>query len=199
MTIPINPNSISVTYLDKGTGGKGREEISFTTEGTLTNDLYSVTLLNTGPDAVRDIAGNVLASPVTEDFAIYVPSLSTTLFVGGASYVTNAGSAEGSRENPYPTIGAAMAAATAGDVVAVLPGVYTENVTLKQFVRLLLGRRVEHRHHGLYHQHWRPALDGHPGAVRQHEPQHGHRRRPPELLRPRDRDRRFHHRQPAAG
>ncbi len=29
-----------------------------------------------------------------------------------------------------------MAAATAGDVVAVLPGVYTENVTLKQFVRL---------------------------------------------------------------
>ena len=30
-----------------------------------------------------------------------------------------------------------MTAAGAGDVVAVLPGVYTEQVTLKQFVRLL--------------------------------------------------------------
>ncbi len=76
VNIPINPSSISVTYLDAGIGGKGAEEISFTTEGALTNDLYSVTLLNTGAEAVRDIAGNVLASPVTEDFAISIPSLS---------------------------------------------------------------------------------------------------------------------------
>ena len=95
-----------------------------------------MTLLNTGADAVRDIAGNDLASPVTEDFAISIPSLSQNLFVGGASYVTNDTAVIGTRENPYPTIGAAMTAATAGDVVAVLPGVYTENVTLKQFVRL---------------------------------------------------------------
>jgi hypothetical protein len=137
VNIPINPSSISVTYLDQGTGGKGAEQISFSTEGTLTNDLYSVTLLNTGAEAVRDIAGNVLANPITEYFAVAVPSLSTELYVGAASYVTNAKATVGTRENPYPTIGAAMTAAEAGDVVAVLPGVYDENVTLKQFVRLL--------------------------------------------------------------
>ncbi|MHB1557116.1 MAG: beta strand repeat-containing protein, partial [Isosphaeraceae bacterium] len=137
VTIPINPSSISVTYLDKGIGGKGAEEITFSTEGTLTNNLYSVTLLNSGTNPVEDIAGNPLASPVTEDFAISVPSLSHTLYVGAASYVSSTSAAAGTRENPYPTISAAMKVATAGDVVAVLPGVYSENVTLKQFVRLL--------------------------------------------------------------
>src|SRR5262249_36964722 len=38
---------------------------------------------------------------------------------------------------PFGTISAAMQAAAAGDVVAVLPGVYSETVTLKQLVRLL--------------------------------------------------------------
>jgi hypothetical protein len=136
-TIKVDPNSIQVTQLDKGTGGTGREQISFSTTGTLTNNLYAVTILNTGPDAVRDIAGNVLASPVTQDFALAIPSLATTLFVGGSSYVSSSSATVGTRENPYPTISAAMTAATAGDVVAVLPGVYTESVTLKQFVRLL--------------------------------------------------------------
>ena len=93
-------------------------------------------LLNTGTDAVRDIAGNVLASSVSQQFAVAVPSLSTELFVGAASYVTDTTATLGTRENPYPTIGAAMTAAGAGDVVAVLPGVYAENVTMKQFVRL---------------------------------------------------------------
>ncbi len=137
VTIPINPTSIQVTYLDQGSGGKGRELISFSSEGTLTNDLYQVTLLNTGTDAVRDIAGNTLASPASDQFAVAIPSLAKTLFVGASTYVTNSGSAQGTRENPYPTIGSALTAAQAGDVVAVLPGVYTENVTLKQFVRLL--------------------------------------------------------------
>ena len=137
VTIPINPTSISVTFLDKGTGGKGREQITFSSQGTLTNDLYQVTLPNTGADALRDIAGNMLASPACEQFAVAIPSLATNLFVGGASDVTDPTAVVGTRENPYPTISAAMAASTAGDVVAVLPGVYTENVTLKQFVRLL--------------------------------------------------------------
>jgi hypothetical protein len=137
VTVPIDPNSIQVTYVDKGIGGSGAEEISFSSSGTLTNDLYEVTLLNTGADAVRDIAGNTLANPVSSQFAIDIPSLAKNLYVGGPSFVTNSGAAQGSRENPYPTIGAALTAAAAGDVVAVLPGVYTENVTLKQFVRLL--------------------------------------------------------------
>jgi large repetitive protein len=135
INIPINPASVSITYLDQGTGGKGAEQISFLTDGTLTNDLYEVTL-NTGTGGITDLAGNPLASAASDTFAVGVPSLSTTLFVGAASYVTSTTATEGTRENPYPTIGAAMTAAVAGDVVAVLPGVYTENVTMKQFVRL---------------------------------------------------------------
>ncbi len=136
VTVPINPNSIQVTYLDAGTGGPGREQITFTTQGTLTNNLYQVTLLNTGSDPVEDIAGNVIASPVSQQFVVDVPSLSTVLYVGAASYVTNTGATQGTRENPYPTITDAMNAAVIGDVVAVLPGVYTESVTMKPFVRL---------------------------------------------------------------
>ena len=74
---------------------------------------------------------------MSQQFAVAVPSLSTELFVGAASYVTDSTATIGTRENPYPTIGAAMTAASAGSVVAVLPGVYTEIVTMKQFVRLL--------------------------------------------------------------
>ncbi len=49
VTIPINPSSITVTYLDKGTGGPGAEQITFSSDrDTLTNNLYAVTLLNTG-------------------------------------------------------------------------------------------------------------------------------------------------------
>ncbi len=134
--IPVNPSSITVTYLDAGTGGPGSEQISFSTLAStpLTNNLYAVSLLNTGPDAVRDIAGNLLANPVTQTFALAVPSLAQNLFVEQGADPTTA---TGSRENPYATISAAMTAATAGDVVAVLPGVYQEQVTMKQFVRLL--------------------------------------------------------------
>jgi large repetitive protein len=135
--VPINPASITApVLLDAGIGGKGREEFSFSTEGTLTNNLYEVTLLNTGTDAVRDIAGNLLASPVSEQFVVDVPSLAKNLFVE-AGFPTSTTIPEGTVENPYPTISAAMTAALPGDVVAVLPGVYTEQVTLKQFVRLL--------------------------------------------------------------
>ena len=145
VTIPINPSSIKVHPAStQGTGGKGAEQITFSTEGTLTNDLYEVTLLNTGTDGVRDIAGNSLASTVSQEFAVAIPSLAHNLFVGSAAYVTNTAAAVGTRENPYPTIGAAMTAANAGDVVAVLPGLYTENVVLKQFVRLLSAAAVEH-------------------------------------------------------
>jgi hypothetical protein len=136
VAIPVLNSSIVITPLDITTGGVGEERITFTTSGTLSNNKYSVTLLNTGANAVTDLAGNPLSAPVTQDFEIAVPSLATNIFVG-ASYATDTTAVEGTRENPYPTISAAMAAASAGDVVAVLPGVYTENVTLKQFVRLL--------------------------------------------------------------
>ena len=136
VTIPIDPNSISVTYLDQGIGGPGAEQITFSSLAgtTLTNNLYQLTLLNTGSDAIRDIAGNVIANPVIQTFAVGVPGLAQNLFVEQGA---NATSATGSREAPYATIGAAMAVATAGDVIAVLPGTYQEQVTMKQFVRLL--------------------------------------------------------------
>ncbi len=81
VNIPVDPNSIGVVYLDKGTGGSGAEQISFSTlpSTSLTNDLYSVTLLNTGTDAVRDIAGNLLASPVTETFKVFVALTGATV------------------------------------------------------------------------------------------------------------------------
>ena len=135
VTIPIDPNSISVKYLDKGTGGPGSEQITFSSlSGTpLTNNLYQITLVNTGSNAIRDIAGNVMVNPVTETFAVADPSLSQVLYVEEGS---TASTPTGSREDPYPTISAAMTAASAGDVIAVLPGVYQEQVTLKQFVKL---------------------------------------------------------------
>jgi hypothetical protein len=133
--VTVSP-TFSVADLNLGTGGKGVEEITFSTAGTLTNNLYQVTLLNTGADAVRDTAGNVLASPVSAQFVVDVPSLAKNLYVE-AGFATITTQPEGTRENPYSTISAAMAAAVPGDVVAVLPGVYTEQVTLKQFVRLL--------------------------------------------------------------
>ena len=105
VTIPINAASISVTYLDKGIGGPGAEQITFSSQaGTaLTNNLYEITLLNTGAGAVRDIAGNVLANPVSQIFAVNVPSLAKNLFVEEGASAT---SATGTRENPYPTISA---------------------------------------------------------------------------------------------
>jgi hypothetical protein len=130
--IPINPNSITVSYLDFGTGGKGREQITFASNGSLTNNLYQATLLTSGPEYVRDIAGNKLANPVSVQFVIDVGALQKNLFVGPN---TNP-KPTGSRNNPYPTISAAMSAAVPGDVVAVLPGVYTEQVKLKPLVKL---------------------------------------------------------------
>jgi len=136
VTIPIDPASFQTTLLDKGTGGEGAEQITFTTTGKLTNNLYQITLVNTPANGIRDIAGNVIAKPVVVQFLVDVPSLSQNFFVGGSSYITNPAATIGDRTNPYPTISAAMKAATAGDVVAVLPGVYTEQVTMKQFVKL---------------------------------------------------------------
>jgi hypothetical protein len=133
VTIPINPASIHVTLLDAGTGGKGAELVTFSSEGTLTNNIYQVTLLNSGSNPVRDIAGNPLASAVSVQFAVDVPSLSQNIFVNASNTNTKP---NGTLANPYPTISQAMSVAVPGDVIAVLPGVYTEQVTLKPLVKL---------------------------------------------------------------
>ncbi len=66
-----------------------------------------------------------------------LPNNITGVFVGPASFVTDPTQPEGDRANPFPTITDALAAATVGDRIEVLPGVYTENVTLQPFVSIV--------------------------------------------------------------
>ena len=89
-------------------------------------------------------------SPASGDvvmtFAVFDPNNVTGVFVGGANYVTDPTLPQGDRANPFPTITAALAAASVGDRLEVLPGVYTENVMLQPLVSHRLGRRLQHRH-----------------------------------------------------
>ncbi len=145
VAVPINAGSITIKYLGNQTDGGtrlGPEQISFTVS-TTTNGYYSVTLKGTGANPITDIAGNDLAGNGTTagtDFTTQYPIISPTLsliYVSAAATPTVALPADGTIENPYPTIKAAMAVATPGSTIAVLPGVYTENVVMKAFVRLV--------------------------------------------------------------
>ena len=101
-----------------------------------------MTLKGSGATPITDIAGNPLAGNGTTagtDFSLAIhlerrrPNL---IYVNAAATRDRPDPADGTIENPYPTIMAAMAVAVPGDIVAVLPGVYTENVVLKPFVKL---------------------------------------------------------------
>ncbi len=70
-------------------------------------------------------------------FAVFNPSSVSALFVGPASDITDPTLPAGDRANPFPTITAALAAASVGERIEVLPGVYTENVTLLPFVSIV--------------------------------------------------------------
>ncbi len=89
-TIPINSN-ISVLFQDAtangGTGlGQGREQITFQTQNTLPNGLYQLTLVGSGGNAIRDIAGNTPAGgDIVVQFAVFNPNNITGVFVGPAS------------------------------------------------------------------------------------------------------------------
>ncbi|MDR3620298.1 MAG: S8 family serine peptidase, partial [Paludisphaera borealis] len=137
--INIDPASITVTYLDAaangGGGGKGREIISFKAASTLTNGLYLLKITGTGANGVRDIAGNLLGSDLTTQFAVYNPAAVHGVFVG-AGFATDPTATLGTRANPFATINAAVAAAAVGDRIQVLPGVYSENVVMRQLVSL---------------------------------------------------------------
>ncbi len=140
-TIAISPTIIP-DYLAQGsapgTGGLGPETLSFTTTTALTNGLYQLTLIGTGSNAIRDIAGNTPASGnIVATFAIFNPNNITGVFVGPANFITDPTQPEGDRANPFPTITDALAMATVGERIEVLPGVYTESVTLPPFVSLV--------------------------------------------------------------
>jgi hypothetical protein len=64
------------------------------------------------------------------------PNNTKGIFVGASQFVTDSTQPEGDRANPYPTITAALAAAAAGDRLEILPGVYTETLTLTPLVSL---------------------------------------------------------------
>ncbi|OJW22580.1 MAG: hypothetical protein BGO49_00940 [Planctomycetales bacterium 71-10] len=139
-TITIDPASIAVALLDSaalgGGGGKGRERITFKPSTALTNGLYQLTILGTGDNGVRDIAGNLLGSDLNLVFAVYSPSTAHGTFVG-AGYATDPTATLGSRANPYATIADAVSAASFGDTVYVLPGIYAEQVKMRNQVSLV--------------------------------------------------------------
>uniref|UniRef100_UPI00301CE5A3 right-handed parallel beta-helix repeat-containing protein n=1 Tax=Paludisphaera sp. TaxID=2017432 RepID=UPI00301CE5A3 len=139
-TIAIDPSSIDVQLLDSaalgGGGGKGRERITFRAATALTNGLYQLTILGTGQDGIRDIAGNMPGEDLVQVFAVYSPSTARGTFVG-AGYTTDPTAPEGSRANPWATINEAIQAAAFGDTVYVLPGIYTESVIMRNQVSLV--------------------------------------------------------------
>ena len=152
VTVAINPGSIVVTPLKNGR--LGPENVRFSTSGATPNDLYQVTLKGSGTSPITDIAGNALAGLFSGTFpsgqtggagtdfvttyGVNIPGNQSLRYVGAtATYQTDSSATLGSRNNPFPTISAAISAATSGDTIAVLPGVYTEQVVLKPFIRLL--------------------------------------------------------------
>ena len=69
-------------------------------------------------------------------FAVFDQNNVHGVFVGAASYVTDPTQPLGDRANPFPTITAALKAASVGDRLEILPGVYTESVSLLPFMSL---------------------------------------------------------------
>ena len=154
VNVPIDLTSITATYLGGAAGRLGPETISFTVSGNLPNDIYAVTLKGTGSSPITDVAGNDLDGlfngtfPSGQDhkpgsdfnpiFVVFSPSNVNVLYVGDPTvYFSDPTAALGSRANPYPTITAALKAAHVGDVVGVLQGVYTEQLTLRPFVKII--------------------------------------------------------------
>ena len=141
VTIPLTNVAFTITPAEERAPGAGAGQLH--TPAGLTNDLYQVTLDGAGSPAITDIAGNPLngsgtpGTNFTWQFVVANPGAVHIIFVGPASDVTDPTATQGSRANPFPTINQAIAAAGVGDFVAVLPGVYTENVVLKSLVRVL--------------------------------------------------------------
>jgi large repetitive protein len=143
VAVPVPASSIFVAPMP-GAGPKGPERVGFSLPGPLVNDQYLVVLRGTGASPIADIAGNPLngtggagGADLSFLYLSFTAGVGRNIFVGPASSITNPTGAQGTVGNPFPTIAQGLAAARTGDVVAVLPGVYNENVTLKQYVRLV--------------------------------------------------------------
>jgi large repetitive protein len=140
VAVPLIPGSFTVSY-STAPATLGFETVTYAVAGSQPNDQYEVVLKGTGATPITDLAGNKLDNGT--DFTsgpvvLFSPSNAHLIYVGTAADVTGIGTGVlGTRENPFPTIAAAMTAALIGDDVLVLPGTYEENVTVKTGVRLL--------------------------------------------------------------
>jgi hypothetical protein len=144
IAVPITAGSFTFSY-STNPATLGYETVTFSVSAALPNDQYRVVLKGTGATPITDLASNPLdgqgigtgSDYVNGTFILFTPSNAHLIYVGPAGSGTTGVGTVGTRENPFTTIAAGMAAALIGDDVLVLPGVYNENVTLKPGVRLL--------------------------------------------------------------
>ena len=141
--VPIVGGSFKINYLG---GAKGPVLVTFNLQGPLTNDFYRIVLKGTGATPIRDIAGNPLngtgsgtgGSDFTNSpFPVFSPANSRLIYVSGSNNFIDPTQTQGTRDNPFTTIQAGIAAAQTGDTVLVLPGTYRENIVMKGQIRLL--------------------------------------------------------------
>lgn len=126
----------------------GQQVVRFSIQGVSVNDVYRVVVSGTTPNALTDVAGNPTDGEFTGvfpsgnltaggdfnlDFVVFSPGFSRLVFVDDNS---TAVTPTGRRNAPYPTVNAAIAAAGIGDIVAVLPGTYSEAVALRSYIRV---------------------------------------------------------------
>ncbi len=143
VNVPLTGVTFNVTPLK--TSPIGPEQVTFTLPSTLTNGLYQISLYGAGSTPITDVAGNAFngsgspGSNVSWDFTLANPAPTSghIIYAGPAGWVTDNTQPQGTRENPFPSISLAISAAGVGDIVGVLPGTYTENLTLRSLVRVI--------------------------------------------------------------
>lgn len=86
---------------------------------------------STSPNKYWRCLDNALGSPIWINI---ISTSSKTIYVNGAVGATDY--MNGSFEHPYKTVQAAINAASAGDVIVVAPGVYTEDLTFSTLVNI---------------------------------------------------------------
>ncbi len=131
----LAPGSIQIVPLF--TGG-GAEQISFDITGATVNGAYGIFLATSGANAVKDFAGNTLVANTPGGYELFfnvqTPINNRILWVS-ANNGSDAG--DGTFATPFLTINEGITAARQGDIVAVLPGLYQENVILKSLVQVI--------------------------------------------------------------
>jgi hypothetical protein len=153
VAVPIVAGSFTESY-STAAATLGWETVTFQVAGPLPNDEYEVILKGTGTNAITDLAGNALSGAFSGTFptgntttgsdfdslgfSVYSASQSHLVYVEAPTVPPTTGVGTlGTRENPFPTINAAINAASIGDDVLVLPGTYYENVNVKPGIRLM--------------------------------------------------------------